>query len=151
MAALNDLWICPACKRSFANRNQSHACGRHELAAHFEGRPAELRSIYDAFVAMLRQFGPVEVLPEKTRIAFHVRMSFAQLTIRKGWVDGHFVLASRHESPLFTRVETLSPRNHVHVFRLHTKDKVNSLRPYAELAYRVGRQDHRADRAARRS
>ena len=27
------------------------------------------------------------------RIAFHVRMSFAQLTPRRGWIDGHLVLA----------------------------------------------------------
>ena len=78
------LWTCPACGRAFANRNQSHACGRHDLDAHFEGRSAKVRAIYEAFLAMLESFGPVVVLPEKTRIAFQVRMSFAQLTIRRG-------------------------------------------------------------------
>jgi hypothetical protein len=51
--------------------------------------------IYDAFLAMLEEFGPVIVLPEKTRIAFQVRMSFAQLTVRRDWVLGHLVLARR--------------------------------------------------------
>lgn len=138
------LWTCTACGRAFTNRNQSHACGRHDLAAHFEGRPAKVRAIYDAFLAMLEGFGPVIVLPEKTRIAFQVRMSFAQLTIRRDWVVGHLVLARRTEDPLFSRVETFSPRNHLHAFRLDDPDQVEGLRPFAREAYAVGRQEHLA-------
>lgn len=136
------LWDCPACGRGFANANQSHACGRHALEPHFEGRPPGVRAIYDAFLAMLEAFGPVIVLPEKTRIAFQVRMSFAQLTIRRGWVLGHLVLARRVEDPLFTRVETFSPRNHLHAFRLDDPGEVERLRDFAREAYAVGRQEH---------
>ena len=136
------LWRCVACGRSFANANQSHACGRHDLDAHFEGRAPKVRAIYDAFLAMLEEFGPVVVLPEKTRIAFHVRMSFAQLTVRRAWVVGHLVLARRVESPLFARVETFSPRNHLHAFRLDDPTQVAALRDHAREAYAVGRQEH---------
>lgn len=136
------LWACPACGRAFANRNQSHACGRHELETHFEGKPAKVRTIYDAFLAMLEEFGPVTVLPEKTRIAFQVRMSFAQITIRRHWVLGHLVLARRVEDPLFSRIETFSPRNHLHAFRLDTPDQVATLLEHAREAYAVGRQEH---------
>ena len=138
----NPLWVCPACGRGFANRNQSHACGRHALESHFEGRPPRVRAIYDAFLAMLEDFGPVTVLPEKTRIAFQVRMSFAQLTVRRHWVLGHFVLARRAEDPLFTKVETISQRNHVHHFRLDDPADVEPLRDFAREAYAVGRQEH---------
>ncbi len=138
------LWICPACDRAFANRNQSHACGRHALAPHFDGRSAEVRAIYDAFLAMLEGFGPVTVLPEKTRIAFQARMSFAQLTIRRDWALGHLVLARRVENPLFTRIETFSPRNHLHAFRLDAVEEVGRLKDLAREAYAVGRQDHLA-------
>ena len=136
------LWTCDGCGRAFANRNQSHACGRHALDSHFEGRSAKVRAIYDAFLAMLETFGPVTVLPEKTRIAFQVRMSFAQLTVRREWVLGHLVLARRAEDPLFTRVETFSPRNHLHAFRLDAPEEAERLLAYAEEAYAVGRQDH---------
>lgn len=138
------LWTCPACGRAFANRNQSHACGRHDLASHFEGRSANVRAIYDAFLAMLEGFGPVIVLPEKTRIAFQVRMSFAQLTIRRDRVLGHLVLARRVEDPVFTRVESFSPRNHLHAFRLDVPEEVECLKDFAREAYAVGRQDHLA-------
>jgi hypothetical protein len=136
------LWRCPACGRTFANANQSHACGRHDLESHFHGRDPAVRAIYESFAAMLRGFGPVEILPEKTRIAFHVRMSFAQLTIRRRWVLGHLVLARRAEDPLFARVETMSARNHVHHFRLDDPAQVERLRDYAREAYAVGRQEH---------
>lgn len=138
------LWACPACGRAFANRNQSHACGLHPLEPHFEGRSAKVRAIYEAFLAMLESFGPVTVLPEKTRIAFQVRMSFAQLTIRRDWVLGHLVLARRVEDPLFTKVETFSPRNHLHAFRLDDPSDVEALKDHACEAYAVGRQEHLA-------
>ena len=136
------LWRCPECGRGFANRNQSHACGRHALEGHFEGKAPEIRAIFDAFRALLERFGPVIVLPEKTRIAFQHRMSFAQLTVRRRWVDGHFVLARRAEDPLFSRVETFSPRNHVHHFRLDDPAQVERLAGYAREAAAVGRQEH---------
>lgn len=136
------LWPCPACGRTFANSNQTHACGRHRLEDHFDGKDPAVRRIYDAFRAMLESFGPVEVLPEKTRIAFHVRMSFAQLTVRRSWVLGHLVLARRAEDPLFRKVETMSRRNHVHHFRLDSPEDVGRLRDFAREAYAVGRQEH---------
>jgi hypothetical protein len=60
----------------------------------------------------------VTILPEKTRIAFQVRMSFAVTIPRKAWLDGHLILARRIDHPRFRRVETFSPRNHLHAFRL---------------------------------
>ena len=136
------LWSCSECGRTFANRNQSHACGTHELEDHFIGKSEEVRRIYQAFLAMIEGFGPVTVLPEKTRIAFHVRMSFAQLTPRKNWVLGHLVLARRAEHAAFTKVESFSPRNHAHHFRLERAAEVERLEPFAREAYAVGRQEH---------
>lgn len=136
------LWPCPACGRAFANARQPHVCGRYALDDHFTGKPPLVRDIYDAFLAMLEELGPVTVLPEKTRIAFQTRMSFAQLTVRRHWVLGHFVLARRAEEPVFTKVETISPRNHVHHFRLEAPGDVAQLRDFAYEAYAVGRQEH---------
>lgn len=147
------LWPCPDCGRAFANRNQPHACGRYTLEPHFAGKPPLVREIFDAFLAMLEEFGPVTVLAEKSRIAFQVRMSFAQLTIRRHWALGHLVLARRAENPRFTKVETFSPRNHVHHFRLDSPEAVADFRDFAREAYGVGRQEHlgRAGSAAARA
>jgi hypothetical protein len=139
------LWPCPRCGRAFANRNQPNACGRHDLESHFEGKPPLVRDIYEAFLAMLEEIGPVTTLPEKTRIAFQARMSFAQLTVRRHWVLGHFVLGRRAEDPVFIKVETLSRRNHVHHFRLERVEEVKRLRDFAREAYGVGCQEIWAD------
>jgi hypothetical protein len=137
------LWHCPKCQRGFANRNQSHACGQYTLAHHFRGKPPAIRALFDAVVAAIRTIGPVKVIPEKTRIAFQVRMSFAQITPRRSWLDGHLVLARRLEHPRFRKVETFSPRNHLHAFRISTVDEIDAeMRSWLAEAYLVGKQDH---------
>jgi len=103
------MWKCPQCKRKFANRNQSHFCGNHELEHHFEGKAEGVRDIYEAFLKAIKRCGPVTVLPEKTRIAFRVRMSFAQLTTRSKWVDGHVVLAADLNSRAFEKSKRFRP------------------------------------------
>jgi hypothetical protein len=112
---------------------------------HFAGKPPEIRALFDAVVAAIRDIGPVEILPEKTRIAFHVRMSFAQVTPRRAWLDGHVVLARRLESPRFRSVQTFSPRNHLHAFRLEKLDDLDAeFRTWLAEAYAVGEQRHLA-------
>jgi uncharacterized protein DUF5655 len=141
--AARTLWRCPKCNREFANRNQSHACAQHELEGHFCDKPAAIRGLFEAVVAALAACGPVKVLPEKTRIAFQVGMSVAQLTSRARWIDGHVVLARRLEHPRFRRIETISPRNHVHHFRLTSLADVDAeLAACLREAYAVGEQRH---------
>ena len=137
------LWRCQKCGREFANRNQSHACGRYTLAHHFRGKPPAIRALFDKVVGAIQAVGPVRILPEKTRIAFQVRMSFAQVTPRRGWLDGHVVLARRFEHPRFRRIQTFSPRNHVHEFRLTAMSDIDAdFRAWLAEAYRVGDQQH---------
>lgn len=137
------LWRCEACGREFANRGQSHACGRYSLDAHFANKPPLIRALFDEVVAAAQACGPVRILPEKTRIAFQVRMSFAQLTPKRGWIDGHFVLARRVEAPRFRKIESVSARNHVHHFRLSDARDVDvQFRAWLREAYAVGEQRH---------
>jgi len=139
------LWRCEECGRLFANRNQSHACGTYDLEHHFHGKSPEIRALFDRALAVMESLGPIRVLPEKTRIAFQVRMSFAQLTPRRRWIDGHVVLARRLEHRRFRRIETISPRNHVHTFRLTHPDDIDAdFRAWMAEGYRVGKQEHLA-------
>ena len=105
------------------------------------GRDAEVVRAFRALVAAARRNGPVTVLPEKTRVAFQVRMSFAAFTLRRHWLDGHVVLARRRESPRFKKVWTASPRNQVHEFRLRSADEVDDeVADWLREAYEVGEQ-----------
>jgi hypothetical protein len=135
------LWRCPECGRGFANRNQSHTCGRSSLGHHFAGKNPSIRRLFEAVRRAMREAGPVTVLPEKTRIAFQVRMSFAQVTPRRSGLDGHFVLARRLPHPRFRRIDTISRGNHVHHFRLTHPDEIDAeFRTWIQEAYSVGAQ-----------
>jgi|SRR5579864_3571356 len=137
------MWTCPECGRAFANRNQSHFCSHVRLVEHFAGRDSIVVETFEALLQAARESGPVTVLPEKTRIAFQVRMSFAAFSLRRRWVDGHVVLARRLESPRFRRIDLISPRNQVHVFRLHDPTEVDAeVRAWLAEAYLVGEQRH---------
>jgi hypothetical protein len=140
------LWTCPACGRTFANRNQTHACAPlGDLDRHFDGTDPAVRATFDRVLAVLAPLGPVSVLPEKTWIALHVRMSFAAFVPRRRWLDGHLVLARRVDSPRFVGVDVYSPRNLVHRFRLAGPDDVDAeFSGWLVEAYRVGEQRHRA-------
>jgi hypothetical protein len=135
------LWICPKCGRSFANTNQTHTCAPlGDLDRHFARSDPAVRATFDRILALL---GPVDVLPEKSRIALHVRMSFAAFIPRRHWLDGHLVLARQREHPAFRRVEVFSPRNVLHAFRLTDPNDVDDA--FTQLlheAYGVGEQRH---------
>lgn len=137
------LWQCRECGRSFANRNQTHSCSNVSLESHFTGRSEQARNLFDALSAMIKKCGPVKILPEKTRIAFQVRMSFIAVQVRRDYLIGHFVLARRLDHPRFTRVETFSPRNHLHAFRLDSLDELDrEFAAWVREAYAVGEQQH---------
>jgi hypothetical protein len=141
---MGDLWVCPRCGRTFANRNQSHTCRPlGELDAHFTGKDAAVRETFERIVEVVRALGPVEVLAEKTRIAFHARMSFAAFMPRVHWLDGHVVLAELLDSERFTKIEVYSARNVLHAFRLRDPAEVDAeVVDWFTRAYAVGQQRH---------
>jgi hypothetical protein len=137
------LWRCADCGRQFANRNQSHSCSNVSLESHFAGKSAQVRELFDALAVMIKNCGPVKVLPEKTRIAFQVRMSFIAVQVRRNYLIGHFVFARRVEHPRFTRLETFSPRNHLHAFRVDDLTELDDeFTAWIREAYAVGEQKH---------
>jgi Domain of unknown function (DUF5655) len=150
---MTSLWECPACGRTFASRNQSHACAPlGSLDRHFARAAPPVRATFDRILAEARALGPVEVLPEKTRIALHVRMSFAALWPRRSWLGGHLVLGRRIDSPRFLRVDELSRRNVVHTFRLISPADVDrEFTAWLAESYRIGAQEHLGPRRSARS
>jgi Domain of unknown function (DUF5655) len=146
---MRSMWACPRCGRSFASRNQTHTCAAlGGLDQHFANSAPQVRAAFDAALAAVSAMGPVEVLAEKTRIALHVRMSFAAFVPRRHWLSGHLVLARRIGNPRFQRIDTFSPRNVVHVFRLTGPAEVDEeFTGWLAEAYQVGAQQHLPPRA----
>jgi hypothetical protein len=102
-----------------------------------------VRQLYGRFVALVRACGPVTILPQKSRVAFQVRMRFAAVMPQRSCLKGHLVLAEPVRASCFEAVESVSARNHVHVFRLESKDQFTpEFAAWVAEAYRVGRQEH---------
>jgi hypothetical protein len=138
---LAPLWKCPKCGRLFANRNQTHFCSRYTLRKHLAGKSSRAIALFRDFAKLVKRCGPVRVVPEKTRIAFQVRMSFAGVSLRRDRIVGHVVLARRLENPRFTKIEYISRRNHVHSF--YSPEELDSeVLTWLREAYRVGQQYH---------
>lgn len=70
-------------------------------------------------------------------------MSFAAIMTRRDYLRGHLVLDQRHEHPCFYRIESFSPRNHLHAFELRDLAQLSGeFSRFIGLGYRVGRQEH---------
>jgi len=136
------LWQCPSCGHQFVTANIWHSCSRYPLSYHFKDKDPVVREIFDAYLELLESFGPVTVIPQKTRIAFQARVRFAGAVTRKRWLDCGLWLKRRAEHPMFYRVERLSTRDHIHSFRLKSIGDLRDrqLRLLLKEAYAVGRQ-----------
>jgi len=137
------LWKCPKCDRLFANRNQSHFCSRFTLRQHLAGKTPRAIALYRTFAKLVKRCGPARVVPEKTRIAFQVRMSFAAVSLRRDHLVGHVVLARRLKNSRFGKIASISPRNHVHSFRISSRNEMDrEVQAWLREAYQVGQQRH---------
>jgi hypothetical protein len=140
--ATTPLWTCPRCGHRFVTRNMWHSCSQHELDEHFEGKPARVRELYDAWFAFVSQFGELTVIPQKTRISFQVRVRFAGAVIRKNWLECGFWLKRSVKDSRFQRVQKVTARDYIYTFRLTNESQLDkTMREYVREAYKVGRQE----------
>ena len=134
------LWQCPNCKRPFANLNQSHFCSRYTWREHLAGKTPHAVRLFREFAKLVKRCGRVRVIPEKTRIAFQVRI-FTAVSLKRDRI-GHVVLARRLDNPRFTKVETIFPRNHVHSFCFTSRAQMDKeVLSWLREAYRVSLAD----------
>jgi hypothetical protein len=126
----------------FVTRNMWHSCSNRTLAEHFRGKPAGLRALYDAYLRALRRFGPVTVIPQKTRVSFQARVRFAGCAVLKDRLRGGLWLKRRVADPRFTKVEHVGGRDWVYTFFLRRREDLDgTLLAYLREAYAVGRQE----------
>lgn len=126
MAAMDDLWSCPDCGRRFVNANQWHSCGNQELADVLEGVSDRARAIYDEIETELEAVDGLRVHPQKTRIAFITRMTFAGVRLARRWVDLSFIIDEPVDDPRIRRIDLYGPTSFAHEVRLEDVDAVDA-------------------------
>ena len=144
MRTSSALWKCEKCGRPFANRNQTHSCGRFTVAEFLDGKSAGALHLYHTFAAAIEQLDDVITAPAKSRVGFQVRMIFASVNrLNDDGLVAHVVFARRLEHPRFTKVESISPRNHVHHFVIRNPGEIDSeVKAWLREAHAVGKQEH---------
>lgn len=143
------LWTCPKCRRQFINSNMPHSCGRYSVNKFLAGKSRSAISLYEQFSALVQDCGPVLIAPAKTRIGFQVRMIFAAVNkLSDQGLEAHVVLTRRLRTPRFRRIETLTPKCHVHHFRIESLNELDDeVRDWLREAYEVGTQKHLSRRS----
>ena len=123
--------------------NLWHSCGRHSISAHFKGKPPNLRSAFDQLVKLAREHGKVTVYAQKSRIVIQARVRFANIVVRKGWLDVSLWLKQQRQHPRLARIESYGPLGFGHHFHLaHPADLDTALAQLIQESYRVGQQEH---------
>jgi len=138
------LWTCQKCDKKLVGKNMSHSCVRRTVDEFFAGKDPQSRRIFDAFLKLARQCGPVRADVAKTRIAFQARTRFAALdAITKDGVLFHIWLKHEISSPRFIRVELLKPSNYVYYFRVADPGELDDqVLEWLKLGYKVGMQEY---------
>lgn len=140
------LWTCDKCERPFANRNQTHSCGRFTVGEFLAGKSPKAVELFKKFAGAVEELDGVIAAPAKSRVGFQVRMIFVSVNrLNEDGLTAHVVLARRYEHPRFTKVESISPRNHVHHFVIQDAKEIDDeVRDWLREAHSVGKQDHLA-------
>lgn len=143
-AARRPLWTCPKCGAKFVTRNLWHSCGPWTVEGFLEGKGPRARELFDAFVARVGECGPFELAPTKTGVGLMVRVRFAGVkrVSERGMTCG-FWLKRRIESPRFSKVELIPPRDYIYTLRITSPDELDAeVLDWLREAYEVGEQRH---------
>ena len=135
------LWRCPACGERFVTKNLWHSCGKHTLEELFARSEPHVLPLFKKFAKMVRACGPVRMIPQKTRVAFQVRVRFAGVYPRKSHLLCGFALPYRSTDPRFVKIEEYAPHFQGHLFRVASAaDLDEQVQRWLRESYQVGAQ-----------
>jgi hypothetical protein len=142
---LKELWQCPKCGERFVSPNLWHACGTFSLEALFARSEPHVFQLYQQFEHLVKACGPITVIPQKSRIAFQVRVRFAGAIPRKSYLQCSFGFRRRVEHPRFYKIEQYTPHWYGHHCRIERDEEFDEeFKKWIREAYAVGEQRHLA-------
>ena len=135
------LWRCPECGERFVTKNLWHSCGKYTLEELFARSEPHVLPLFKKFAKMVRACGPVRMIPQKTRVAFQVRVRFAGAYPRKSYFLGAIALPYRSADPRFVKIENYAPHFQGHFFRVDSEaDLDQQVQSWLHESYQVGAQ-----------
>jgi hypothetical protein len=140
-APMRAMWTCPECGRSFANRNQSHFCSQVRLEDHFAGRDPNVVAHLSVCSLQLGKAAGHRPARDDAHCVPGAHELCRMHAAPAGWTATSSSRAGSRAR--FRRVDFISPRNQVHVFRIHEPYEVDAeAEAWLDEAYSVGQQHH---------
>lgn len=93
---------------------------------HFEGKPPELKAIFESLVRKLRRFGPVRVDAVKTSINLAGKFHFVGLRVQKNSLRLGFLLDRKIEDGRILRTINLGAKAFGHSVKLARRKDVDA-------------------------
>lgn len=121
------LWTCPSCEHQFVTANIWHSCSRHTLDEAFARSTADARAAFDRFVELVARCGPIEVIPQRSRIVLMGRVRFAGGIVLRDRVRLSLALTRRIDAPWVERIEAYGPRWNAHRFIARSPADVDAI------------------------
>jgi hypothetical protein len=97
--------------------------------------------LFRKFSRMVRACGPVRVIPQRSRVAFQVRVRFAGCYPRKSHLLCGIALPRRLKNPRFVKITQYTPHFIGHEFRVSSEDELDGeVQAWLHESYEVGKQ-----------
>lgn len=112
----------------------AHSCVTIPLYELFSRSTPGARAAFDAFVALVRRCGPIEVIGQKTRIVIMARVRFAGATVLRDRLRLNIALTRRMDAPWVERVDTyMGGRWQAHHFIVRSTSELDSIPELPDL------------------
>jgi hypothetical protein len=126
MATTKPLYCCPVCRRKFTKQKQAHSCLAVAVDAHFRGKPAELRDLFDHLCGKLRKLGPLRVDAVQTSINLIPKHHMGGVRVLRDRLRVAFLLNHRAEAAGIERIDRITPNAYLHVAYVARKTDLTS-------------------------
>jgi hypothetical protein len=120
------LWRCPKCGARLVTRNMQHSCGIFTLKQLFAKSEPQVYRIFKKFRSMVNATGRVTMIPQKTRVAFMVRVRFAGAYPRKSYLLCAFALPRRCTDKRIFKIEQYAPHFVGHFMRIDSEGQLDA-------------------------
>lgn len=92
----------------------------------FNGKPQEIRSMYEKLLSVLSKNGKYEVQPKKTSIHISHNRAFVGVHPKASYLEVNVVLAREKASPAAETVEQVSKNRFHHFYKLQSSKQLNA-------------------------
>ncbi len=115
--------ICPRCGKEVGKRP---CCTGLAIDRHFEGKPVEIRGIYDLMVSKVsEQAGPLKAEVNDESINLGCKSSFCRLFVGMDKIMLELLLSRKAKAKCIFDVECVGGDKYLHKINLKSKDEIN--------------------------